>query len=239
MNENYQEEHVVHESSTNSESPTSTTEPVENHSTSTSLLENTEVYEGNIDATIIGVQTREDEESGKHTVYEIRVFDKSTCQESFVFRRYSEFCKLYDELAQKNPEIIQEYTLPPTSWFYTFHEDTIRLRREKFNDFLYLILSKQKYAESNEVKQFLTYDLPMLQKALSFFRAKLYAYRQNKDFEMTDEKKEGMERSQNMVKLLNRTVRSESFRKAHDASLVVHSPVEERQDETVIHMNNV
>ena len=146
-------------------------------------IEDKEEFSPNVSAEIIGTQTREDEENGKYTVYEIKVVETKSGQESYVFRRYSEFCKLYEQIAQHYPEIQQEYSLPATSWFYTFHEDTIRHRREKFDEFLRLLLNTGKYAQLNEVAEFLTYDLNMLQKALSFFRAKLYSYKQtNKGF---------------------------------------------------------
>jgi hypothetical protein len=57
----------------------------------------------------------------------------------------------------------------------------------------------------------------MLQKALSYFRSRLYHLRQQK--ELSPEKAMELEKSQYLLKALNRTMRDESLRKIQDLKL--------------------
>lgn len=174
-----------------------------------------EEFEPEYKCEIMGTQTREDDdEKNKYTVYEIKVKDEQG-KESYVFRRYREFQKLHEIVSQKYPEFAEECPLPSTSWFFKFHKDTIEERKEKFQHMLDVLMNTRKYFTIPEVREFIKQDLQNLHKALSYFRAKLYQYKQHKDYEMTDEMKNKMEKAQEMVKILNRIVRSESFKKAH------------------------
>ena len=174
-------------------------------------------------ATIIATETREEEpenqsvfSDNKFTVYEIKVVNQNDGQFHYVFRRFNEFAALKKYLAEKYPEKTVEAEklnniFPSGTWFWTnkLSKEVIENRKEHLNELLQYICGDDVYSGDERFYEFLQCDMKMLEKALSFFRSKLYNYQQSrKDIKEKDE----YERSQAMVRQLTRK-RSESLNK--------------------------
>ncbi|KAG2378775.1 hypothetical protein C9374_007923 [Naegleria lovaniensis] len=174
-------------------------------------------------ATIIGTETREEDpehqsliHDNRYTVYEIKVVNENDASIHFVFRRFSEFANLKNKLAEKYPERVKEieameHIFPKSTWFWTnkLSKEVVEQRREKLDELLKFICSDSVFSGDERFYEFLQCDMKMLEKALGFFRNKLYHYQQSRK-DLKD--KQEYERSQEMVRQLTRK-RSESLSK--------------------------
>ena len=163
-------------------------------------------------------------------------YEPLTANTYYVFRRFSDFSKLHQQICEIDAEFGNKCSLPPTSWFYTFSPETIALRRTKFQEMLNLLMSHEVYASLGVVSEFIQQDSEMIEKSLNFFRAKLYQYNQLKEHEMSEKSRFKQQKAQFFVKVLNRTARENSFRlgkqKRRQGSIVQGG----KSDETVIQM---
>ncbi|EFC39247.1 PX domain-containing protein [Naegleria gruberi] len=174
---------------------------------------------------IIGTETRQEDpehqsliHDNRFTVYEIKATNENDSQTHYVFRRFSEFVKLVNHLAEKYADKASDCEqlhsfLPKQPWFWTnkFAKEVIDDRTEKLTNLLDFISSHEIFRNDEQYFEFLQCDMKMLEKALSYYRNRLYHFQQSrKDLKNKDE----YERSQEMVRQLTRK-RSESLSKKH------------------------
>ncbi|KAL9652780.1 hypothetical protein ABK040_010813 [Willaertia magna] len=142
--------------------------------------------------TIIGTETREEEEENqsilfdnKFTVYEIKLVNSNTQEVHYLFRRFNEFITLKNKLLEKYPNLNLDVLLelPKMGWFWNdkLSKEVIEERKKYLLNFLNVITTDPNLASDENVLEFLQCDLHMLEKALSFFRSKLYNYQQRKE----------------------------------------------------------
>ncbi|KAL0479608.1 hypothetical protein AKO1_007718 [Acrasis kona] len=177
--------------------------------------EDTRIFQ--YEAEVVGSQERNDEFI-KFTMYEIKVSNKLNQREYFVFRRYSEFSVLRQELQLKYPEILTGVAFPTASWFDSISQRTdLDARKEGLNLFLKYLLRHPKISQETIVLNFIKYDMQMLQKALSHFRTRLYNLRQLKT--IPQDKEPELEKSQQFLKALSKTLEEEAGNKVKDFKL--------------------
>lgn len=158
---------------------------------------------GRFVAQVVGCETHFGED-GDHTVYEMEVKDNETGITSIVFRRYSEFLVFFTKLAAKHPELLNEVKFPPKRWFGNNAEKVIQERISGFNILIRHLCMNQKYLNDTNFLDFIKSDMVMIKKALNYFRAKLYAYRQQKEENLN---KEAVRLTEMKIKLLDQSLK--------------------------------
>lgn len=141
---------------------------------------------------------------GDHTVYEMEVKDNETGITSIVFHRYSEFLVFFTRLAARYPELLTEIKFPPKRWFGNNAEKVIRERMAGFNVLIQHLCTNEKYSNDADFLDFIKSDMVMIKKALNYFRAKLYAYRQQKEDNLN---KEAVRMTEMKIKMLDQSLK--------------------------------
>ncbi len=101
---------------------------------------------------------------------------------------------------------LKKIEFPAKSWFFSFKESTLVYRKQRFQTLLNFLLSSEPFSSDPLVIHFLLYNKQMVDLALNYFRAKLYALRQaEKNFKKEEEFKT-LEQVQKIVKHLHSTL---------------------------------
>ncbi|XP_005092513.2 sorting nexin-16 [Aplysia californica] len=112
---------------------------------------------GSVRVPIIGHETME--ARSKFTVYKIHVMVEEDDVGWFIFRRYSDFVHLNDQLKPLFPNV--RLTLPPKRWFRSnFDVDFLEERREGLQGFLDNVTGHRDLCNSSPVRDFFCFDDP-------------------------------------------------------------------------------